>query len=163
MLISELKTKGEPFQGAQHKNGNWWIEVDPNQKIDEVVEGEFIIRKDGFIFKYMSDNILARKTKHLNIFRVTRDMDGTDFQQCFIPYIPRQTIRPMTAKEVWELNKKHPELLASKMKIHLHKIESYSIESGKIFFGTSFCKIEDGEYTLDFGETWQKFEVTENG
>ena len=167
MLISELKTKGEPFQGAQHKNGNWWIEVDPNQKIDGVVEGEFIRSEANTqIFKFMSENNIARASGGASIFR-TGNINGYDCRTVFIPYIPRKTTRPMTAKEVWELWKSnHGMLVKRKGWDATDAICGFDLactDGDPLLIDGSWESIEDIIYTLDFGETWQEFEVTENG
>ena len=167
MLISELKTKGKPFQGAQHKSGNWWIKVDPDQKIDGVVEGEFIRSEANTqIFKFMSENNIARASGGASIFR-TGNINGYDCQTVFIPYIPRKTTRPMTAKEVWELWKSNQNILVKRNGLdYAYTINGFDlkcIDRDQLLINRSWESIEYLIYTLDFGETWQKFEVTENG
>ena len=167
MNISELKTKGEPFQGAQHKNGNWWIEVDPDQKIDGVVEGEFIANKQAQKpCPFMSENSISIRTGRSEIFRIGNDI-GSECRAVFIPYIPRKTTRPMTAKEVWELWKSnHGMLVKRKGWDATDAICGFDLactDGDPLLIDGSWESIEDIIYTLDFGETWQEFEVTENG
>ena len=161
MLISELKTKGEPFQCAQHKSGNWWIEVDPDQKIDGVVEGEFLNNKEReFSLKKMAKNPFKENSFLISI-------QAYYSEHCYIPYIPRKTTRPMTAKEVWELWKSnHGMLVKRKGWDATYTICGFDLactDGEPLLIDGSWESIEDIIYTLDFGETWQKFEVTENG